>query len=286
MTEDLTQTFARFVTQLRCDDIPSRVRERVKDLLLDALGSALAGYAGEDTPKVARFAAALGPSGMSGTSSVMGGSPLSLTGATAMNGFLITAVSLCDVYRPTATHVQPVVIPPALAIAERENASGADLLAALAAGFEVTTRIGAGLDYAAFRQRGWHGPGVIGPFGAAAATGRLLHLDTSKMAMAFGLAGSQAAGTFAAWGTSSVKFHQFRGALSGLMAALLAYEDFAATQEFLAARDGGFYATYSGKGARPAATEKLGEHWELEQDRKSTRLNSSHVSESRMPSSA
>ena len=89
MTEDLTQIFARFAAGLRCDEIPPRVRERVKDLLLDALGCALAGYEGEDTPKVARFAAALG---QSGESSVIGGGQLSLTGATALNGFLITAV--------------------------------------------------------------------------------------------------------------------------------------------------------------------------------------------------
>lgn len=262
MKNDLTQTFARFAAQLRFEDIPHRVRERCKDLLLDALACALAGYEGEDMPKVSRFAAALGKSE---ESSIIGGGRLSLTGATALNGFLITSVSLCDVYRPTATHLQPVVVPPALAIAERENANGRDLLTALTAGFEVTTRIGAGLEYRAFRERGWHGPGVIGPFGAAAAAGRLLQFDPDKMAMAFGLAGSQAAGTFAAWGTSSVKFHQFRGALSGLMAALLAEQDFVATREFLTAPDGGFYSTYSGGAPADAATEGLGERWELEQ---------------------
>ena len=151
MDEDLTRTFACFASELRCDDIPHHVRERCKDLLLDALACALAGYEGEDTPKVSRFAAALG---QSQESSIIGGGRLSLTGATALNGFLITAVSLCDVYRPTATHLQPVVVPPALAIAEREDASGRDLLTALTVGFEVTTRIGAGLDYRAFRQRG------------------------------------------------------------------------------------------------------------------------------------
>ena len=262
MKNDLTQTFARFASQLRFEDIPIHACERCKDLLLDALACALAGYEGEDMPKVLRFAAALGKSQ---ESSIIGGGRLSLTGATALNGFLITSVSLCDVYRPTATHLQPVVVPPALAIAERENANGRELLTALAAGFEVTTRIGAGLDYCAFRSRGWHGPGVIGPFGAAAAAGRLLQFDPDKMAMAFGLAGSQAAGTFAAWGTSSVKFHQFRGALSGLMAALLAEQDFVATREFLTAPDGGFYATYSGGAPADAATEGLGQRWELEQ---------------------
>jgi 2-methylcitrate dehydratase PrpD len=85
------------------------------------------------------------------------------------------------------------------------------------------------------------------------------------MARAFGLAGSQAAGTFAAWGTPTVKFHQCRGALSGLMAALLSQQGFVATQEFLTAKDGGLYNTYTNGGKPDAAIEGLGERWELEQ---------------------
>jgi 2-methylcitrate dehydratase PrpD len=259
---DVTATLARFASEITYDDIPERTREFTKDLLLDALACALAGYAGEDTPKVVRFAEQLA---QSQESSIIGGGRLSLAGATILNGFLITAVSMCDVYRPTATHLQPVVVSPALGIAERDSASGRDLLVALVGGFETAARIAAGVDYPAFRKRGWHGPGTIGPFGAAAAVGRLLDFDRDKMATAFGLAGSQAAGTFAAWGTPSVKFHQFRGALSGLMAALLADQGFVATREFLTAADGGFYSTYCGGSAKEAATAGLGEHWELEQ---------------------
>src|SRR5262249_59463055 len=113
-----------------------------------------------------------------------------------------------------------------LALAGPGALSGRDLLAALAAGWDVTTRLGIGLDYPACRAKGWHGPGVLGPFGAAAAVGRLRRFDAETMARAFGLAGSQAAGTFAAWGTPTVKFHQCRGALSGLIAALLAEQEF------------------------------------------------------------
>ena len=262
MENDVTAALARFASGLTYEGIPERVRERTRHLLLDALACALAGYHGEDTTKVMRFAAALG---RSEETSVIGGGRLSLAGATLFNGFLVTAVSMCDVYRPTATHFQPVIVSPALAIAERDEASGRDLLVALAAGFETAARVAAGVDYAAFRKRGWHGPGTIGPFGAAAAVSRLLAFDAGAMAAAFGLAGSQAAGTFAAWGTPSVKFHQFRGALSGLMAALLAGQDFVATPRFLTAPDGGFYPTYCGGSARDAATAALGEHWELEQ---------------------
>jgi len=139
------------------------------------------------------------------------------------------------------------------------------LLAAIAAGFEVTARVGIGLDYPVFRAKGWHGPGVLGPFGSAAAVGRLRGFDTEVMAKAFGLAGSQAAGTFAAWGTPTVKFHQCRGAVSGLLAALLAEQGFLATQEFLTAKDGGLYNTYANGGRPDAAMADLGNRWELEQ---------------------
>src|SRR5262249_235446 len=181
------------------------------------------------------------------------------------NGYLITAVTMCDVHRPTLTHITPEVVPPALAIAERDGRSGRDLLVALAAGCEVMTRIGLGLDWPAARARGWHGPGVLGPFGAAAAIGRLRGFDADTMARAFGLAGSQAAGTYAAWGTPTVKFHQCRGALSGLIAALLAEQKFVATKEFLTAKDGGLFNAYAEGGKSELATAGLGTRWELEQ---------------------
>jgi 2-methylcitrate dehydratase PrpD len=106
---------------------------------------------------------------------------------------------------------------------------------------------------------------VLGPFGAAAAVGRLRGFDADTMARAFGLAGSQAAGTFAAWGTPTVKFHQCRGALSGLLAALLAEQNFSATREFLTAADGGLYGSYSNGGLPELVTADLGRRWELEQ---------------------
>ena len=196
---------------------------------------------------------------------MIGADRMSLAGATLLNGYLITAMTMCDVHRSTLTHVTPEVVPPALAIAERDDLNGRDLLVALAAGFEVTTRIGIGLDYPVARSKGWHGPGVLGPFGAAAAVGRLRGFDAETMAKAFGLAGTQAAGTFAAWGTPTVKFHQCRGALSGLLAALLAEQNFLATREFLTAKDGGLYNTYSNGGKPELVTEDLGQRWEFEQ---------------------
>src|SRR5499427_3558454 len=262
MPEEATAVLAAFAASLTCDAIPDRVRGYCKDLLLDALACAVAGHAGEETHQLAALSSALA---QSRESTVIGGDRLSLAGATMLNGYLITAVTMCDAHRPTMTHITPEVVPPALAVAERDRLSGRELLVALAAGFEVTTRIGIGVDFPEFRARGWHGPGIFGPFGAAAAVGRLLGFDADAMSRAFGLAGSQAAGTFAAWGTPTVKFHQCRGALSGLMSALLANEKFVATREFLTAPDGGLYNSYVSGGHPQTAVLDLGKRWELEQ---------------------
>ena len=262
MPQEATQVLATFAATLRHDDVPQSVRDHCKNLLLDTLACAVAGRLGEETAQVAAFASALA---QSIELSVIGGAHSSLAGATLLNAYLATAVTMCDVHRATLTHVTPEVIPPALMIAERDDLSGRDLLTAIAAGCEVTTRIGLGLDFPKFRARGWHGPGIIGPFGAAAAVGSLLDFDAGMMAQAFGLAGSQAAGTFAAWGTPTVKFHQCRGALSGLMAALLAQQKFVATREFLTAKDGGLYNAYVDGGKPETAIADLGTRWELEQ---------------------
>lgn len=261
MNPEPTRALATFAALIDAQALPERVTLRAKTILLDALACALAGHEGDETPQVTRFANALG---RSEESTILGGGRASLAGATLVNGFLITAVTMCDTHTETLTHVMPEVLPAALAIGEQRDASGRDLLAAIIAGLEVATRVGIGIDYPVFRAKGWHGPGVFGPFGAAAAAGRLLELDADAMARAFGLAGSQAAGTYAAWGTPTVKFHQCRGALSGVMAALLASEGFVATREFLSVADGGLYTTYAAGGKAERAIADLGLRWELE----------------------
>lgn len=257
-----TTELAAFVAGLKYEAIPDAIRIRVKDILLDAIASALAGTHGEEVKQIRALATALGASH---EASVFGGDRLSLAGATMLNGYLVTAVTVCDVHRPTLYHTTPQVIPPALAIAERDGASGKALLTAITAGLETSVRVANGTNYAAFRSRGWHSPGVVGPFGGAAAVGSLRGLSADTQLMAFGLAGSQSAGTFAHWGTPTIKFHQCRGALSGLMAGLLAETGFLASKEILSHKDGGIYNAYSDGGKPELVTAGLGKQWQLEQ---------------------
>ncbi|MBM3340608.1 MAG: MmgE/PrpD family protein [Betaproteobacteria bacterium] len=262
MSNTPTAELAAFIAGLHYEQIPAAVRERVKDIMLDAIASALAGTRGEEVKQIRALAGALGASR---EASIIGGDKLSLAGATLLNGYLVTAVTVCDVHRPTLYHTTPQVIPGALALAERDGASGKALLTAVAAGLETSVRVANGTHYSAFRARGWHSPGVVGPFGGAAAVGKLCGFDAGKQLMAFGLAGSQSAGTFAHWGTPTIKFHQCRGALSGLMAGLLAQTGFLASSEILVHKDGGIYNAYSDGGKPELLTGGLGQQWQLEQ---------------------
>lgn len=235
---------------------------RVCLVLLDAIASGLTGRLADERPAVARIGDTLGGSG---GSAVIGGRPRSIVGATFINAFQITGATICDVHRPTLCHVTPEVVPAAIAAAANRGASGADMLLAVIVGLETTVRVASALTDAAFRARGWHAPGIAGPFGAAAAAGRLFGLDAVGMGHAFGHAGGQAAGTFAALGTSAVKFHQARGAVSGLMAALLADEGLDAAAAVLTTTPGGLLGAYADGGNPVDLDAGLGETWRLDE---------------------
>jgi 2-methylcitrate dehydratase PrpD len=256
----ITWELAAWVSGLRYEDIPEDVRHRTRDIILDTLASALAGHDATEPRQVFEMARRLAGDG---ESTVIGGGGLAPVGAALVNGYLITAVTVCDIHRPTTAHITPEVLPPALVVAEEEHADGRSLLTAVAAGLEVATRVGLGLDPPAFRARGWHAPGVIGPFGGAAAAGKLLGLDPDAQCDAFGVAASQAAGTYAQLGTPTIKFQQSRGSMSGLMSALAAAEGIGAAKDILAHPDGGLFAAYADGGKPEATVSGLGTEWEL-----------------------
>src|SRR5262245_17124232 len=99
---DVTQALAQFAATLAYEDIPPSAREHTRNLLLDAVACAIAGDRGEETHQVAALVAALA---QSREASVVGGDRLSLAGATMLNGYLVTVVTMCDVHRPTITHI-------------------------------------------------------------------------------------------------------------------------------------------------------------------------------------
>ena len=119
MSGNVTEVLAGFAASLAYEDLPGDPSEiGARTFCSMRLACAVAGHRGEETQQLAALASQLA---QSDESSVIGGDRLSLAGATLLNGYLITAVTMCDVHRPSLTHVTPEVIPPALAIAERDG---------------------------------------------------------------------------------------------------------------------------------------------------------------------
>jgi 2-methylcitrate dehydratase PrpD len=145
------------------------------------------------------------------------------------------------------------VLPAVLAIAETTGRSGMDVLRAFIAGHEAAGFVGS-LVMRSHYERGFHGTATLGSFGAAAAAGLLLGLDEAQMAIALGLAGTQAAGLKSMFGTMAKPFHAGRAAANGVLAARLAARGFTANTGVLEVAQG-FIATQSD--ADPSADAPL-----------------------------
>lgn len=118
-----------------------------------------------------------------------------------------------------------MVVPTALAMAEREGASGRSLLTAIVAGYQVMVW-SIGPINMAILDLGWHGMKVGGPFAVAATTSKLLGLRADRIAHALAIAGSESSGTteYNQSGGSAKRYHAGMAVRSGIEAALLAKE--------------------------------------------------------------
>ena len=259
---DPTHVLAEQLAGLDLEAVPGSAREHAVDLLLDAIVCALAADHAEDTAPFAAMANGLGGPGVSTVVGETG--QRALASAVLLNGFRMTAVTACDVFAPAELHSTPAVVPGVLALAERDGASGRTVLSAVVAGLEAAVRLASAFDRSEWRERGWHSPGVIGPFGSAAGGAVVLGLDASATRQALAMAASQSAGTWAQRGSPTVKFHQARAALAGSMAAMLAAEGFTGAREIMTGKEGGMFTAYAAEDVT-LGLNGLGTTWMLEQ---------------------
>jgi 2-methylcitrate dehydratase PrpD len=256
---------SEFTIGLAARDIPDDVRQDAKLHLLDALGCGLA-------------SSALGLGGAARTvAAASGGRPeatviglderLPAVSAALANGTLIHALDFDDTHAASITHPSAVVVPAALAAAERSQASGSDLVAALVVGNEIVARLGS-VTAGAFHARGFHPTSVVGVFAAAAAAARLSSLEQATVTNALGIAGSLASGLFAylSDGTPTKPLHAGWAAHGGLIAAQLAVAGGAGPRSVLEGRFGlydAFTQTSANENGRlDEELSTLGASWE------------------------
>jgi aconitate decarboxylase len=239
-----TRCIAEFVSQLRYEDIPREVRERLKLLILDSLGCAIYGahlewcrILGETLEHVDKTRDA----SIWGTDRL-----LCSVHAALVNGTQVQSFELDDVHRVGVLHVGAVTLPALIAVAEcHARLSGRDFLTAALAGYEIGPRVGLCMGQEHIGQ-GWHSGATVGVFAAAAAAARAFALDADQTVHALGIAGTQSSGLMAAqFGAMVKRMHAGRAAQSGLYAALLARRGFTGILNVFEAPYGGFCTTFS-----------------------------------------
>ena len=111
-------------------------------------------------------------------------------------------------------------------------------------------------------QKGFHVTGTVGSFSATAAAGRMLGLDARQLAVAFGIAATQAAGLKSNFGTMCKPLHAGTASEHGLRAARLAAKGFTARGDSLEC-DQGFASSQSDHLNAEAALGEPPSGWHL-----------------------
>ncbi len=184
-----------------------------------------------------------------------------MASAALLNGISSHTFDFDDTHLKTIIHPAGPVASALLALAERTQASGRDLIDALVLGIDVSCRVGNAI-YPDHYDRGWHITGSTGTLGAAAGCARLLKLDTQKATMALGIAASQPVGMREQFGSMTKPFHPGAAARAGLMSALLAQQGFTASARALEAARG-FMQTVSTKNDWNEISSELGQRFEI-----------------------
>jgi 2-methylcitrate dehydratase PrpD len=260
----LTQRFAAYAAGIRHADLPAEVEARTRFLILDLVGNMVRGRV--EAESSAPLVAAVRAMGLgAGQAAVFGeAARFAPAGAALLNGAFAHSLDFDDTHAAGSLHPGAPVIPAALAAAEMTGAKGAEVIAAIVAGYEVTNRLALALPAGDHYDRGYHPTATCGAFGAAAAAARVLGLDATRIEDAFGIVLSQAAGSlqFLANGAWTKRWQVGWAAMAGLSAALLAREGFRGAA---AAMEGkaGFLCAYAPNPVPERALEGLGEQYEL-----------------------
>lgn len=211
----LTTGLAAFAARMAALPVPDEALAAAGDALVDTIGVMLAGR-GE--PAVARLASALSPGG--GTRSVVGPQRLAARDAALLDGMAGHVLDFDDV----AQHGHPsvVIVPALLAGAQAADASGADLLCAMVAGYEAWFEL-AWREPGAYHLGSWHPTPMLGIVAATTALCALERLDERTARAALGLAASFAGGLIASFGTAAKPLQAGRAAAGAIEAVALAH---------------------------------------------------------------
>ena len=257
----VTHELANFVCDTTYETLSSDVIQKIKELLLDHIGVAASAACNAESSKPFLSAiAAFG--GTEGNSTVYTkGKSFPVHSAALLNGAFAHTFDFDDTFAAGALHPGASVIPAALAQSELSNVHASSLLTALAVGYEVICRIARSLGSGSY-ERGFHSTGTAGIYGAIAAIAKIKKLSAVTTKMAFGLAGSKAAGSmqFLDNGSWNKRLHPGFAAHDALLCITLAEAGVIGSSKPLEGK-AGFFHSYAVNSDMSSLTKGLGQEW-------------------------
>ena len=258
----LTQDLGAFVARVGTEGVPEEARQVAKTGFVDCIATMIAGSHEEAT---ATIVAALAPLPPGKSRLWFGPTQTSASEAALVNGVAAHALDYDDV--ALRGHPSAALVPAILAVGQELGSSGAQMLDAYVAGYEVWANL-VGRESDVHHIKGWHPTGIFGSIGASAACAVLRGLDARRSSHALGLGASQSAGIMANFGSMAKPFHAGRAAQAGVMSARLAAAGFTAQPDALE-HPQGFLAAVSPDGnvdrERPAGD--MGKSWQIVSER-------------------
>ena len=252
----LTQHLGQFVADLSPNRLPEEAARIARMGFIDTIGTMIAG---RDEDSVRILTETLAP-GDGPATLTFGDRKAPAPEAAWINGTAAHALDYDDV--ALRGHPSTVLVPAILAEAEHLGSSGADMITAYIAGYEVWAELFR-RDTGLLHQKGWHPTGLYGAVGAAAACAKLRKLDAEKSAIAIALGASQAGGIMSNFGTMTKPFHAGKSAHAGIMSARLAEAGFTANTDALE-HPQGFLHAISPTGTEDRTSEpKAGHEWAI-----------------------
>jgi 2-methylcitrate dehydratase PrpD len=191
-TSTVTSTLAEYAASTSADQLPPEVRVRAQQIVLDEMGSATFGRRCTSGALAAQYALAM--TGRPEATMLGTNDRLSAPYAAFANGMAGHADEI-DGAHVVGGHPGATLVHAALAVAERQLASGAELVNAVALGYDVGTRLIQACGGLFGVKTAYHlHPDFLHAAGAAVACSRLLGLDPSRYHHALALVTFQANG--------------------------------------------------------------------------------------------
>jgi 2-methylcitrate dehydratase PrpD len=183
--KDVLPLLGRAAAGLRFEDLPPNTVMRAKQRVFDTVGCLVAGYNAGIAGEIRDYVLAQG--GAPEATLLPGGQKTTVSHVCMAHATYMHGLELTDAAPRGTCHPGNEIVPPALAYAEKLNRSGAQVLAAVTAGYEIEIRFGRSVFPSAF-YRGWWTPGLWGGIGSAVAAASLMKLDAAGMDNTIGIA--------------------------------------------------------------------------------------------------